>query len=60
MGYGAPIIIEKSLAADLCATLFLLLPWEMTALHLDLDTHLGCRRGISTYAQTLASARIKK
>jgi len=32
----------------------------MSPLHLELDMDLGCRRCISTYAQTLASARIKE
>ena len=45
---------------DFYTTLFLLPPLEMTALHLYLDAQQGCRRCISKYAQTLASARIKQ
>jgi len=50
-----PIVIEKLLDVDQYASLFLLRPWEVAALHLNLHTHLGCRRNIAIYAQGSAS-----
>ena len=49
VGCGVPIILEKCLTVDLFAALLLLPPLEKTALHVDLDPHLGCRRCISTH-----------
>ena len=44
-----PIYIEKTIQVDIFGSLFLLRPWYMAALHLGLDTHLGCRRNLSAY-----------
>ena len=60
MGCCVPIILESFLTIDLYASLFLLPQREETALQLDLDADLGCRRCISTYEQNLSGARIKE
>jgi hypothetical protein len=57
VGSGGPIIIEEILKIDLLVTLFLLCPQYVTALHLDLQAHLGCRSNVPTYAHNLASLR---
>ena len=53
MRLRGPIHIEKTFKVDLLDSLFLLRPWYVTALHLDLHAHLDCRRNLSTYAHAL-------
>ena len=49
--------MKELLEADLFDILVLPRPWKMTALHLNLYAHLGCRRNISVCAQDSVSVR---
>ena len=49
--------MKELFKADLLDILVLFRPWKMTAFHLNLYAHLGCRRYISIYAQDSVSAR---
>ena len=52
--------MKELLKADLLGILVLLRPWKMTALHLNLYTHLGCWRNISICAHASVSVRSEK
>jgi hypothetical protein len=60
MRFGGPIVTEEFLKVDLLASPGLLYPWQMSALQLDLDAQLGCRRNISTHTRSSPSVRIKE
>ena len=49
--FGGPIGVEKLVKVDQFGGLFLLSPWQMAALHLDLDGHLSGWRNISMRAR---------
>ena len=57
MLFGGPILIERLFNVDLFDILVLFCPREMTALDLNLYTHMGCRRNIPIYAQASVSVR---
>ena len=48
---GGPILIKRLLNVDFFDILVLLRPRQMTALDLNLYTHMGCRRNISIYGK---------
>ena len=47
--------MKELLKVDLFDVPVLLRPWKMTALHLKLYAHLGCRRYISIHAHASVS-----
>ena len=49
--------MKELLKIDILDILVLLRPWKLTALHLNLYAHLGCRRYISIHAHASASVR---
>ena len=54
---GGPILIEMLFNVNLLDILVLLRPGYVTALDLNLYTHMGCRRNISVYSQASVSVR---